>query len=82
MPNLELNFLTFQYFLPKTYLINEDTTHFDDTGFTGQYQKEVYMMARCQYHHHFTSSYFMQKCFAQFFFTYSLALKFFGKRIF
>ena len=35
-----------QYFLPKTYLVNENNTHFDDTGFTGQYQKEVYMLAR------------------------------------
>jgi hypothetical protein len=35
-----------QYFLPKTYTINDNTVHFDDTGFTGQYQKEVYMMAR------------------------------------
>jgi len=35
-----------QYFLPKTYKINENNTHFDDTGFTGQYQKEVYVLAR------------------------------------
>jgi hypothetical protein len=35
-----------QYFLPKSYKTNENNTHFDDTGFTGQYQKEVYMLAR------------------------------------
>jgi hypothetical protein len=35
-----------QYFLPKSYVINENNTHFDDTSFTGQYQKEVYMLAR------------------------------------
>ena len=35
-----------QYFLPKTYQANENNTHFDDTGFTGQYQKEVYMLTR------------------------------------
>jgi hypothetical protein len=35
-----------QYFLPKSYQINFNNTHFDDTSFTGQYQKEVYMLAR------------------------------------
>ncbi len=35
-----------QYFIPNTYKINENNTHFDDTSFTGQYQKEVYMLAR------------------------------------
>ena len=43
----EINIYFFcQYFIPKTYLLNENNTHFDDTGFTGQYQKEVYMLAR------------------------------------
>ena len=36
----------FQYYLPVSYVINPNNTHFDDTGFTGQYQKEVYMLAR------------------------------------
>ena len=36
----------FQYYLPVSYVINPNNTHFDDTAFTGQYQKEVYMLAR------------------------------------
>ena len=32
--------------MPSTYIINENSTHFDDTGFTGEFQKEVYMLAR------------------------------------
>ena len=44
-PNdIKLKFL--QYFLPKSYIINFNNTHFDDTSFKGQYQKEVYMLAR------------------------------------
>ena len=35
-----------QYFLPKSYKINNNNTHFDDTGFTREWQKEVYMLAR------------------------------------
>ena len=38
--------INIQYFLPQTYKVNENNTHFDDTNFTGQYQKEVYLLAR------------------------------------
>jgi len=36
---------------------------------------------RCQFYQHFTSAFFIQKCFVQLFFSYSLALKLFGERI-
>ncbi len=36
---------------------------------------------RCQLHQYFTCIFFIQKCFAQLFSTYSLALWLFGKRI-
>ena len=35
-----------QYLLPKSYTINGNNTHFDDTKLTEQYQKEVYALAR------------------------------------
>jgi hypothetical protein len=34
-----------------------------------------------QFHHHFTLAFFIQKCFAQLFSSYSLALNFFCKRM-
>ena len=37
--------------------------------------------ARSQFHQHFMSGFFAQKCFEQLFCSYSLALYFFGKRI-
>jgi len=39
------------------------------------------IFGRCQFHLHFTCAFFVQKCFAQLFSTYILALKFSGKRI-
>jgi len=36
---------------------------------------------RCQFHQHFTRSFFVWKCFAQLFSCYNLALKFFVKRL-
>jgi len=35
----------------------------------------------CQFHQHFTCAFFVQKCFAQLFSNYSLALYFFGTKI-
>ena len=37
--------------------------------------------SRCQFHQHFTSSFFIRKSFEQLFCTYSLGLYFFGARI-
>ena len=36
---------------------------------------------RCQFHQHFKSSFFVQKCFSKLFSNYSLVLNFFGERI-
>jgi hypothetical protein len=43
--------------------------------------KEGVWERRCQFQQHFTRTFFVQKCFAQLFSTYILALYFFGKRI-
>ena len=44
---LSFSFLyCFQYYLPISYVINPNNTHFDDTTFTDGWQKEVYMLAR------------------------------------
>ena len=32
--------------MPKSYLINANNSHFNDTGLTGEYQKEVYLLSR------------------------------------
>jgi len=32
--------------LPKSYSINANNSHFNDTGLTGEYQKEVYLLSR------------------------------------
>jgi len=44
-------------------------------------QTDVNNVARCWFHQHFTSSFFVRKCFAKLFSNYSLALKFFDSRI-
>jgi len=36
---------------------------------------------RCQFHQHFMNKFYLQKCFAQFFSSYSLALQFHGTQI-
>ena len=32
--------------MPKSYSINANNSHFNDTGLTGEYQKEVYLLSR------------------------------------
>jgi len=55
---------------PKSLFIEMDVLKED------QWQEQ----ARCRFHQHFTSSFFILKCFVQHFSTYSLALKFFCQK--
>jgi hypothetical protein len=58
---------------------DEDTTTEDGLDTTTPAPPQVlehldYKFSRCQFHQHFTSSFFVQKCFAQLFSTYKLSL--------
>jgi len=60
-------------FLPQTLSSSQDFTTFAERRQTLKF--------RCRFCQHFKRNFFIQKCFAQLFSNYSLALNFSGKRI-